>query len=317
LEPSHISDHSSAAGSGIEELMTKDDETEGHTMEDMPVAENVPAEIKPVDSEKPDNDESDEKPLDAASQWPRKPSKKDIARLTECSGLDERTSRGYLPVSTAGDVVVNALVSIKFLKEAGDAPLNPDDIGVDSKGRLFKVNQGRHPRHNYRVEFSAMVSNLQENSRYKEIKGHMQAYLAARVRDNEYFGKTKELASLIGDVLDEKAIGIPKLKSVATKCREVVATLDKTITLINAVKQDLLDMGSTSLRRWNQLQNTGFYFYLPKHLDNGGFGIPDSTAINELVEELTEAASLWQAPLGLTLMLLKDLELAIGEVDYS
>jgi hypothetical protein len=324
LEPSDISDHGSTGGSGVEELMTEDDETDDHTMEDVPAAENVPAESEPVDSqhsdedlddeesneEESDEEGSDKEPLEAASRWPSSPSKQEIARLTKCSGLDDDTSKGRLPVSTARDAVVNALASVKFLREIGEAPLNPNDIGIASDGCLFKIS-GRS-RRNHRLDFSAMVSNLQENTKYEEIRGQMRAYMAAEM--NICFRDTEELASLIRTMLQTKAIGIPKLESVAAKCREVVVVVDEIITLLSAVKLDLLDTGSTSLKRWNELQSTQWHIWLPDHLMSGAVDIPAPANIDQMVEGLTYYVSILRERLGATLKLTRDLEFAIAHI---
>ncbi|KAK3299179.1 uncharacterized protein B0H64DRAFT_294212, partial [Chaetomium fimeti] len=149
---------------------------------------------------------------------------------------------------------------------------------------------------------------------YKEIREHMQTYITAR--DTDYFSEcthqeTANLASLIETVLQEKDIGLATLETVAAECEKVAVTLDKTITLVNAVKQDILDTGSTSLRRWNQLQSMEWNVCRLRHLAEGVPGVPTAAIIDEMVEDITRDVSAWQARLGLTLKLTRDLELAI------
>ncbi|KAH6636813.1 hypothetical protein F5144DRAFT_628805 [Chaetomium tenue] len=323
LQPSDRSDYDSA-GSSIDGPMTEDDDAEDDTMEDVPAGEDAPEETESAysssneesDEEAPNKERPNEELLEAASWWPHSPSKKEIARLTECPGLDDDLSKGRFPKSTTRDVLMNALASVRFLKEIDEDRIGHGDIGIDSEGRLFRFDPDRH-RRDYRTQFGTMVWKLKHNPAYKEIRKQMLAYLTAR--DFDYFNdcahqETEDLASLINKVLRKKTIGIYKLQSVATECQKTVEALDKTITLVIVVKQDLLDTGSTSLKRWNQLQSTGLHECLLEYRDHGGLDAPTPAVMNKMVEDVSQAVSGWQARLGLTLKLARDLELAIGEL---
>ncbi|KAH6854315.1 hypothetical protein B0I37DRAFT_421759 [Chaetomium sp. MPI-CAGE-AT-0009] len=141
-------------------------------------------------------------------------------------------------------------------------------------------------------------------------------------RDTEYFSycahqETEHLASLIEALLQKKIIELAELESVAAEGEKVAGTLDKIITLVNAVKQDLIDTGSTSLRRWNQLQAMEWDVCRLKRLVEGVPGVPTAVIIDDIVEDITLEVSAWQARLGLTLKLIRDVELAIERISHS
>ncbi|KAL2170988.1 hypothetical protein VTG60DRAFT_4003 [Thermothelomyces hinnuleus] len=179
-------------------------------------------------------------PLGAGSPWPNWPSRKTILQLAQCTGLDSKTNRGLLPDPTARDVIVNALASVQFLKAVGQSPVNPDAIGVDSAGRLFKVSASYDERNNYRADFCDMVANLEKRARHGEIRDQMEAYLTAMddCIHNEYgtSDHTNDLVSLVSDVVQKKNFRVPELKRVLAECEKVVASLDKTLPLFVAVK---------------------------------------------------------------------------------
>lgn len=211
---------------------------------------------------------------------------------------------------------MNALASIRFLKEIDEDRIDHGDIGIDSEGRLFRFDPDRH-RRDYRTQFGTMVWKLKHSPAYKVIREQMPAYLTAR--DVDYFNdcahqEAEGLTSLIKKALRKKTIGIYELQSVATECQKTVEALDKTITLVIVMKQDLLDTGSTSLKRWNQLQSTGLHECLLEYRDHGGLDAPTSAVMKKMVEDVSQVVSGWQARLGLTLKLARDLELAIGEL---
>lgn len=295
-------------------------------MEDMPAAEKVPGESESaysssdeeVGEKAPKIEGSAREPLEAASRWPRNPSKEGIARLPECSVLGNGTSKGLLPKPTTRDVLVNALASFRFLKEIDEDQIDHEDIGIDSEGHMFKINPDQH-RRDHRIQFCTMVWKLKKSSKYEEIREQMQAYLAARHID--YFDdcaheETKELASLTEKALRKKDIGLSNLEVVAAECKKVVEMLDKIITLVNTVKQDLLDTGSTSFKRWKQLQSMGMHVGFLKHLADDIVDASTPAIVEGIIKDINRNIPAWQARLGLTLKLTRDLELTIEAIPY-
>ncbi|EAQ90714.1 predicted protein [Chaetomium globosum CBS 148.51] len=198
-----------------------------------------------------------------------------------------------------------------------EGPMTEDDDAEDDTMKDVPADENA-PEENE----SAYSSSNEESDEEAPNKERPNEELCRHIwaaRDVDYFNdcahqETEGLASLIKKALRKKTIGIYELQSVATECQKTVEALDKTITLVIVVKQDLLDTGSTSLKRWNQLQSTGLHECLLEYRDHGGLDAPTSAVMKKMVEDVSQAVSGWQARLGLTLKLARDLELAIGEL---
>jgi hypothetical protein len=302
------------------EAESENGEEEDHDMDDEHSADGGPAKSEPAALPSADGEESDDEPLTADSQWPRRPSRRKVLRLAMCSDLEDGIAQERFPPSTAKNVILNALASSRFLIEVGESVVHPKDMGIDSNGRLFKIDSDC-PRPDYREAFCEMLTILHKNWIYEDIRKQMQVYIDAS--DPGFFGdftekETKDLRSLVEAVLREPYIGIPKLRAVSTECEKVVANLDKTISLVNAVKQDLLDTGSTSLKRWNQLQSIGWPFsWRLKQLADGSADPTTRDNIKEIVRDMTQEAWSYQAPLGLALKLMRDLEIEIDQISVT
>jgi hypothetical protein len=258
-------------------------------------------------------------PLSADSPWPYQPARTEISKLATCLDLDDSTANGLLPRPTARDAIVNALASVKFLTGLGRSALLPSQLGIDSAGRLFKVGSSEWQR-NYRDEFCDLVRVLKENREETEIKAeikqHLQTY--ADIGWSGYLSdctgeETEPLLSLIETVLKESDFGVSRLGAVLAECKKAAAAMDKTVSLVNGVKQDLLDTGSTSMKRWHQLKKIRWLrpFRWPSQLTDL---TPDG--IRNLVQEKTDWSERSQGSLGLTLKLKRELVCAIEQLHY-
>ncbi|KAL2148805.1 hypothetical protein VTH82DRAFT_1952 [Thermothelomyces myriococcoides] len=300
-------------------IMTEESENDGIETED---SEDVGSTAAPsttgssLSSVKSATEDLASKSLDAQSQWPYSPSRRRIRQLARCTGLDDETKQGMLPHPTARDVIVNALSSVEFLREVGKYPVNPDAIGIDWAGRLFMAESSNRGPNNYRADFCDMVATLRRHARHSEIEDQMKACLRAInecCRPDKYgmLHLTNELESLVRDVLQKKAFGVVELRKVLTECKKVVASLEETLFLFAAVRQDLLETGSTSLKRWNQLRE---HRWLCRHqsLLLGGTTQEDMGSLREL---LTQISLHYCGPLGYIQELMRHLNAAIDDAE--
>jgi hypothetical protein len=251
----------------------------------------------------------------AESRWANSPSKEAVRRLVDCVGLEDNVLDGWSSDLTARDVILNAVASVRFLERVGSSAIHPDSIGIDSDGRLCKV-----PTHNaiwhtdYRAEFCEVISTLQKNQRQaptkEKIRGLMKAYL--NLEDDDFFedttgDETSGLRSLIRALVLKQDFGVLDLKPVLAECKAAAKRMDSAVLLVNAVRQDLIDTGSTSLSRWERV----------KGMDWPLWGVPALLTCENAktdVETMADNLSTYQTVLGLTMKLKADLVVAIDKL---
>ncbi|KAL2160600.1 hypothetical protein VTH06DRAFT_1288 [Thermothelomyces fergusii] len=257
-------------------------------------------------------EESAGTPLSASSPWPCQPSRRMIQQLAQCTGLDNWVGQGTLPGRTARDVIVTALASVSFLEALGQSPVNPDDIGIDSDGRLFQVRNSSDEHDNYRADFFNMVKARRNRQGLEFVIDAMQAYSSAM--DDCWLNKygtyhlTNELETLVADVLAKKDFDISVLKRVLTESEKVVAKLEKTLSMFVAVKQDLLETGSTSVARWNQLREAKWFGKYKSHL----LEVKTKEDMDRLCHELSQICLSYYGPLGHAQELMSELDYAVN-----
>ncbi|KAL2179241.1 uncharacterized protein P884DRAFT_196403 [Thermothelomyces heterothallicus CBS 202.75] len=158
-----------------------------------------------------------------------------------------------------------------------------------------------------------MVADLEKRVRHGEIEDQMKAYLSAMdaCGENEYGTDhlTGNLRCLVSDVLQNKDISVPILERVVADCARVVASLDEALSLFVAVKQDLLETGSTSLKRLNRLRENKWLALCHSHL----LDVKTQEDVDSLRQALTRISLCYYGPLGHAQELMRNLKLEIHE----
>ncbi|KAK4039445.1 hypothetical protein C8A01DRAFT_36572 [Parachaetomium inaequale] len=268
------------------------------------------------------DDKPDEEPLKADSPWPDEPSREMVLRLAECSWLDERLASGQRPDPTARDAIMSAFSSLHFLDCLKGSALNSDNLGIDHAGHVFEIRPDGWVQRDYRRDFSDLRSTLRRKasdaSATDEIRKQIRTYMdfdATGLLWESADVETENLVRLVRDMVRQNDFAVPKLKSIRAECEKAMAEMGKTVALANAVKQDLLDTGSTSLKRWKQLRSIG------RRLgwSIGRMAVPEMPTpkdIDELVEDITQDSASYHRCFGYTLKLKWDLDSAIDDLSY-
>ncbi|AEO56110.1 hypothetical protein MYCTH_2300650 [Thermothelomyces thermophilus ATCC 42464] len=162
-----------------------------------------------------------------------------------------------------------------------------------------------------------MVADLEKRVRHGKIEDQMKAYLSAMdaCGDNEYGTDdlTGKLGCLVSDVLRNKDFSVPILERVVAECEKVVASLDETLSLFVAVKQDLLETGSTSLKRLNRLWENKWLAQTHSDL----LDVNTQEDVDSLRQALTRITLCYYGPLGHAQELMRNLKLEIHEASWD
>ena len=219
-----------------------------------------------------------------------------------------------MPVPTVREVRLNAMASVRFLEELGESMVDSSSMGIDYAGRLFQIRH-RPRQHNFREAFIGVVLDIRTQVELRDQMKKVQNTLAA-ITDwgNEHDCLRRSLPELLEldkcarVMMEETKFSISKLESIMTGSEKAVKELDRIISVVNSVKQDLIDTGSTTLSRWNELKTMEWFFteWLRSRID--GMVLNE---LRKLAQSMAELLMPWQRLLGLAMNLKERAEEAI------
>lgn len=255
----------------------------------------------------------------ATDAWPLDPSRKAILSLERLQDQQNNPFNVDHISYTARDVTMAALHSVRFLELLGDGPVDPKRIGINYVGYLFPADPSNED--NYRRDFSALVAKLERNAimfpKKEVVEKALREYHKAGCKLNgihDGVAPVRALRDLVEDRLDDLRFEVDELEQIRDECNEVVKEMNRVISAVTAVKQDLADTGSTSLKRWNELRKMGGWSSMAA--SRGGNEIsPDDIA--NVVRDFETYLKPYQRLLGMTVHLEDDLDDAINSLRNS
>ncbi|KAK4154587.1 hypothetical protein C8A00DRAFT_14294 [Chaetomidium leptoderma] len=267
------------------------------------------------------NEPADHEPLEAGACWDAVPDRKKILRLAEIWGSKDLNG-GYetLLQPTARDVVFTAMASVQFLEDIGEDAIDQSKIGIDRAGGLIKLKSPRTK--DFRKDFSDMVSELARELGLRKPREAIKQKMKAYIRANEEAPLPKGrcllikhrdleamlcLRELVLDTFFGWLSGINNLHSVLDQCEEAVSELKSIISPITAVRQDLVDKGTSD--RWDDMRKT----MPPVRLTAEAKEMRQNNNVDGLIGTMTSDLMPYQSVLERTIKLGDDLRAAIEE----
>ncbi|KAK4104035.1 hypothetical protein N658DRAFT_239751 [Parathielavia hyrcaniae] len=206
-------------------------------------------------------DEAGARLLTTGSQWPLALSTTDIRGLAEiwAAGDFHRKTSEFVP--TARDVAVTAMASVDFVQSLEGGTVHASSIGIDHAGRLFQKPKN-FVGEDFWEDFCEMVNELREKSLQLTVKDRIVTLIGIFLEfksdyDRLNNSESKYALLCLFKVVEglKKGDGVQstgRLEEVHDECQKVCEVLNKVISAIDVVQQDLIDTGSTSLQRWNR-----------------------------------------------------------------
>ncbi|KAG7288748.1 hypothetical protein NEMBOFW57_005105 [Staphylotrichum longicolle] len=170
----------------------------------------------------------------------------------------------------------------------------------------------------FRKDFSDLVAKLERNAIMIPKKNIVEKALGEYYKFGCQLNGIHDggaafdsLHELVGERLDDLRFEVVELQQIRDECNEVIKEMNRVISALTTVKQDLVDTGSTSMKRWNELRRMSGWSSMAA--SRGGNEIsPDDIA--DVVRDFESYLKPYQRLLGMTVHLEDGLGNAIASL---
>ncbi|KAK4163601.1 hypothetical protein QBC43DRAFT_370591 [Cladorrhinum sp. PSN259] len=253
-----------------------------------------------------------------------------IRTIAASSAAKEYIEDSQPPIHIDREIVKNMLASTAFLERYGDVKsIDPREIGINCVGHLFLPLVDAVYKQDLREEFTQLSDALrkekQQHSILRELNPLLESFTSKYGSDPQYemqgavLALTQPATHTVHNGPPVKSIQ-DKLALLLRRAQDEEKQLRCLLNDIIVVRQDLLDTGSVSIKRWKRMESevSRRWLYFGSWWENllrAGWDGGNETKTKEVVAKLEQLIEFAVPRLGLVSAIGKAAEKAVGRLN--